>query len=372
MKKINISQTYNEFPIEHFANAGKVSNDTDKALKQAADTEIYELEQEVLDKNTNYSGTDKFVRHVQNTDADHIRLHTVNCPVYVPYNEDGQEILLPTSPDMSRQDNLKALFKDNNEHQIDDYMLNDTIEDGETYRYMQHNGTKEVMVQSVYVGALSPVRAHIFDKPYSMINYNNEGTMEAIYNGKYPIPVYIDNGSTINIMPTKFYNKAKFLHHLPKYDATGETIRTGNGKITTRFWTDIQVQIQGIILQLKLLICDTQADTGILLSKMALEQLEAWQDYSTNTIFIKQTSIPLFAIDDVELLPGRQTNVRAVLDRHYTEQYMDKNIQGSGIVWVWSNDSSKPMQPIVSAFYKDHTLIKSKITPQLLNILIKE
>ena len=161
-EKITISQTFNEFPIEHFANAGKVSNDTDKALKQAADTEIYELEQEVLDNNTNYSGTDKFVSHVQNTDADHIRLHTVNCPVYVPYNEDGQEILLPTSPDMSRQDNLKALFKDNNEHQIDDYMLNNTIEDGETYRYMQHNGTKEVMVQSVYVGALSPVRAHIF------------------------------------------------------------------------------------------------------------------------------------------------------------------------------------------------------------------
>ena len=356
-KKIEISQEYNEFPIEHFANAGKVLNDTDKALKQAADTEIYELEQEILDTNIKSSEKDITVSHVQDTDTDHIRLNTVHCPVYVPYNDDGQEILLPTSPDMSRQDNLKALYKHNDEEQIDDYMLNETIEDGETYRYMKHNGTKEVMVQSVYVGALSPVRAHIFDKPYSMINYDNEGTMEAIYDGKYTIPVYIDNGSTINIMPTQFYNKAKFLHHLPKYDATGETIRTGNGKITTRFWTDIQVQIQGIILQLKLLICDTQADTGILLSKMALEQLEAWQDYSTNTIFIKQTSIPLFAIDDVELLPGRQTNVRAVLDRHYAEQYIDKNIQGSGIVWVWSNDSSKPMQPIVSAFYKDHTLI---------------
>ena len=84
-------------------------------------------------------------------------------------------------------------------------------------------------------------------------------------------------------------------------------------------------------MQLKLLICDTHADTAILLSKMALEQLEAWQDYSTNTIFIKQTSIPLFAIDDIELLPGRQTNVRAVLDRHYTEQYMDTRIyKGQG------------------------------------------
>ena len=128
---------------------------------------------------------------------------------------------------MSQQDNLKALYKQNNEEQIDDYMLNDTIEDGETYRYIQHNSTKEVMVQNLYVGALSPVRAHIFDKPYSMINNNNAGTMEATYDGKYSIPVYIDNGSTINIMPTTFYNKAKFLHHLPKYDATGENHLNG-------------------------------------------------------------------------------------------------------------------------------------------------
>ena len=164
-EKINISQTFNEFPIEHFANAGKVSNDTDKALKQAADTEIYELEQEVIVTNIKFSEKDDTVRHMQTTDTDHIRLHTVHCPVYVPYNDDGQEILLPTSPDMSRQDNLKALFKQNDEEQIDDYMLNDTIEDGETYRYLQHNGTKEVLVQSVYVGALSPVRAHILINP---------------------------------------------------------------------------------------------------------------------------------------------------------------------------------------------------------------
>ena len=60
-EKINISQTFNEFPIEHFANAGKVSNDSDKALKQAADTEIYELEQEVIDTNTKSSEKDDTV-----------------------------------------------------------------------------------------------------------------------------------------------------------------------------------------------------------------------------------------------------------------------------------------------------------------------
>ena len=34
-------------------------------------------------------------------------------------------------------------------------------------------------------------------------------------------------------------------------------------------------------------------DEGILLSKMALEQLQTWQDYSNNTLYVKQTAIPL-------------------------------------------------------------------------------
>ena len=32
-------------------------------------------------------------------------------------------------------------------------------------------------------------------------------------------------------------------------------------------------------------------------------------------------------------------------------------IQGQAIVWVWSNDSSKLLQPIVATFHDDKTLI---------------
>ena len=53
-------------------------------------------------------------------------------------------------------------------------------------------------------------------------------------------------------------------------------------------------------------MCDTQAQTGILLSKMALEQLQTWQDYSNNTLYVKQTAIPLHAIHNIELLPDQK------------------------------------------------------------------
>ena len=37
--------------------------------------------------------------------------------------------------------------------------------------------------------------------------------------------------------------------------------------------------------------------------------------------------------------------------------YRSSYIQGERICWIWSNDSSKPAQPVVSAFVKDKTLI---------------
>ena len=103
-------------------------------------------------------------------------------------------------------------------------------------------------------------------------------------------------------------------------------------------------------------MCDMQAQTGILLSKMALEQLQTWQDYSTNTLYVKQTAIPLHAIQNIELLPKRKTTIEVIADRTNELQY-NELIEGQGIVWVWSNDSSKPLQPIVATFYNDKTLI---------------
>ena len=107
-----------------------------------------------------------------------------------------------------------------------------------------------------------------------MINYDPDSSLEGIYDNTYKIPMYVDNGTTANLMPMAYNEQATFLRHLPRYDATGEIIHTGNGAIAAHFWTDIQLNVQGCLIQLKVLVCDTQARTGILLSRMALEQLQ--------------------------------------------------------------------------------------------------
>ena len=355
-------EEFNEFPLDEFKNAGQINNDKDPGLQQARAAELYNIKQDIIQPHTKHERSIK-VSHMHNHnenehDEIHMFTHTVNCQVYVPYNEEKQEILLPSTTEMSCKENTKALYAEENinEWNADPY-LDEAMTDTETFSYAHYDGPKQVMVQAVYIGNYARILADIKGEVYSTLMYNQDGSLEGIYDDTYTIPMYIDNGTTVNIMPTWFYEKANFLHHLPKHSAQGEIIRTGNGVIQAHFWTDIQLNIQGCLLQFKVLVCDMQAQTGILVSKMALEQLKAWQDYSTSTMYIKQSSVPLFATQRCKILPGQKIVLKAVLDRSMKDIYQSSYMQGNGVCWIWSNDSSKPCQPVVATFVKDKTLI---------------
>ena len=394
---------FKDFPLEQFSDAGRVANEGDPHLKTAANIELYDLEkctiQMDIDKhkyeNSSYNTDDNSspcaddnasesvdgnssqcaddyiqpikVSHVQSPTVgqkyhvehdDNTLRKMVYGPTYVPYNEDGQKLLLPQTTDMSRKDNLKLLYNSLPEGMCDDEYesLEQPINDVETFQYSHETSTKHVLVQGVHVGSASPFIADIKTQPYSVLTYMDDGMMTRTYDNTHDIPIYVDNGLTLNIMPTHFYDKAYYLHHLPKALTAAETIHTGNGPVKTHFWIDILLNVQGCMIQFKLLVCDMQAQTGILLSKMALEQLQTWQDYSTNTLYVKQTAIPLHAIQNIELLSNRKTTIEVIADRTNELQYKEL-IDGQGIVWVWSNDSSKPLQPIVATFHNDKTLI---------------
>ena len=332
---------FGEFPLEQFSDAGKVANEGDPHLKAAADTELYDLEKRAIqididkheydissentDDNSSPSADDYNSSHraenysshraedyssqcadddddTLQTKVSHVQLPTVGekyhvkhddntlCkmvygPTYVPYHEDGQKILLLQTTDMSRKDNLKLLYSSLPQGMCDNEYesLEQAVNDVETFQYSHETSTKHVLVQGVYVGSASPLIANIKTQPYSMLTYLDDGMMTGTYDNTHDIPIYIDNGSTLNIMPTHFYDNAYYLHHLLKAPMAAKTIQTGNGPVKTHFWIDILLNVQGCMIQLKLLVCDTQAQTRILLSKMALEQLQTWQDYSNNT-----------------------------------------------------------------------------------------
>ena len=364
---------FENFPLEHFSDAGRVANEGDTQLKAAAHTELYDLEKCAIqididkheyenssdntDDNSSPRADDNSSRRADDnasqradetssqsaaaddddilqTEVSHVQLPTVGKkyhvkhddntlrklvyrPTYVPYNEDGQKLLLPQTTDMSRKDNLKLLYNSLPEGMCDNEYesLEQAVNNVETFQYSHEISTKNVLVQGVYVGSASPLIADIKTQAYSMLTYLDDGMMTGTYDNTHDIPIYIDNGSTLNIMPTHFYDNAYYLHYLPKAPTAAKTKHTGNGPVKTHFWIDILLNIQGCMIQFKLLMCDMQAQTGILLSKMALEQLKTWQDYSTNTLYVKQTAIPLHAIQNIELLPERKTTIELIADR---------------------------------------------------------
>ena len=277
---------FQNFPLEQFSDAGKVANEGDPQLKAAADSELYELEKRAIqmdmndnidantsihtDDNTNdaedYPSPDT-VSHVQHNDSeknrydhdDNMLRKTVYGPTYVPFKEDGQKILLPQSTDMSRKDNLKHLYNSQPEGMCDNKY--DSLEQGtidtETFSYSHETSAKHVLVQGVYVGSASPLIADIKTEPYSVITYTEDGMLTGTYDNTHEIPIYVDNGTTLNIMPTHFYEKAYYLHHLLKEPMTTQTIHTGNGPVKMHFWIDVLLNIQGCMIQFKLLVCDT-------------------------------------------------------------------------------------------------------------------
>ena len=134
---------------------------------------------------------------------------------------------------MSRKDNLKLLYNSLPEGMCDNEY--ESLEQGnidfEIFQYSHETSAKHVLVQGVYVGSASPLIADIKTQPYSVITYMDDGMLTGTYDNTHDIPIYVDNGSTLNIMPTHFYDKAYYLHHLPKAQAADQTIHTGNGPV---------------------------------------------------------------------------------------------------------------------------------------------
>ena len=88
--------------------------------------------------------------------------------------------------------------------------LEQGVIDTETFSYSQENSAKHVLVQGVYVGSASPLIPDIKTEPYSVITYTDDGMLTGTYDNTHKIAIYIDNGTTINIMPTHFYEKAYY------------------------------------------------------------------------------------------------------------------------------------------------------------------
>ena len=127
-----------------------------------------------------------------------------------------------------------------------------------------------------------------------------------MYKNELEIPAFIDNGTSVNVLPKAFYNKNELLHKLPKVNANKQHIMTGNSPIPAYFWIDIPLEIQGIHLQLRCIVCDSTANYGLLISRMSLDQMQVIQLYDKRQILIKMNVIPLILMEGATISPNQE------------------------------------------------------------------
>ena len=80
-----------------------------------------------------------------------------------------------------------------------------------------------------------------------------------------------------------------------------QPIMTGNGTIPAYFWMDLPLTIQGIDIQLRCIVCDSTAGHGLLISRLALDQLQAIQLYDKKQVLIKMNAIPIIATQGLNI-----------------------------------------------------------------------
>ena len=129
-----------------------------------------------------------------------------------------------------------------------------------------------------------------------------------------PIQVFIDNGTTPSILPISTYNKHPVLQRYPKTKST-TPIHTGDGTIESHFWIELPLKLINQVIQIKVLVCNSECPYNILICRTYLAHLSAWQDYVANKLYIEQISIPLVAKNNVRILPGHTTSLSSSQNR---------------------------------------------------------
>ena len=112
--------------------------------------------------------------------------------------------------------------------------------------------------------------------------------------------------------------------------------------------------MQGVFLQVKSLVCTTQAPYGLLLSRHALNQMQCIQVYDKQEVWLKQTAVPLIATTNTSVYPKHMKEVILRLDTTSHKVH----IEGKSVSWIVTKQLGFPLQPVVTNFVANTTTVR--------------
>ena len=104
-------------------------------------------------------------------------------------------------------------------------------------------------VHAVYLTGHETNVAWLHNTPYQKLSYDKHNVIYGTINDTV-VPVMIDNGASMTLMPYHFYEQCTKLHSLPKTEVEGVRIFTGNVYIQTHFVLDLTLDLRGLRMAL--------------------------------------------------------------------------------------------------------------------------
>ena len=191
----------------------------------------------------------------------------------------------------------------------------------------------ETMPHAMYFLGNTKTITKINHVPHQTIQYDKKGMFPAQLMDDTPIQVFIDNGATspfshlVSITNTQYY----------------KNIQKPNVPHPSTHLIELPLKLENQVIQIKVLVCDLECPYDILIGRTSLAHLSAWQDYTTNKLYIQQISIPIVAKNNVRILPGCTGIVSAALKKAKTTFTPRNTIMGKGIAYVRLFDSTLPL-----------------------------
>ena len=298
-------------------------------------------------------------RASQHEDTHYFRQYTTNLPNYDHIYYHGLNNLVTGS-------NANEIQKDILEN--DEYVDIMQSIDAETYMYKHDVEYSQDTVRSMYLTGTQSGTVYVNDIAYQKLKYGKYNEISGTIGNKYKVTILVDNGATYSILSTKAYKNMPQLKYIPKIPLAGDlTINTGNGSIKCHFWIEIPVKIQEVELQLRLLVCDTQATADILLGKNTLQELSAWQDYTNNVIYLAQISVPFIATNTKVIKPGALETITMRLRFDNCSYQTSKDFCGQGIGYVKTH--THPLMPYIAT---ELTIVNNKSQVKIRNKTSKD
>ena len=84
-----------------------------------------------------------------------------------------------------------------------------------------------------------------------------------------------------------------------------KVIHAGGGLIKSHFWLEIPLKFDHQTIQIKVLMCDSECPSDLILGWTSMAQLSAWQDYTSHKLYIQKILIPLMVRNNIQVLPGK-------------------------------------------------------------------